>query len=65
MLGNAPQKSFFGHMKDEVDFKACSNFEELQFEIDKYIEYCNNYRYQWNLKKMSPVQYRTHLLQNQ
>lgn len=62
---NAPQESFFGHMKDEVDFKACSTFEELQVEIDKYIEYYNNYRYQWNLKKMSPVQYRNHLLQNQ
>ena len=60
---NAPQESFFGHMKDEVDFKACSTFEELQVEIDKYIEYYNNYRYQWNLKKMSPVQYRNHLLQ--
>ncbi|MBO5138445.1 MAG: IS3 family transposase, partial [Bacilli bacterium] len=26
-----------------------------------YIEYYNNYRYQWNLKKMTPVQYRNHL----
>lgn len=60
---NAPQESFFGHMKDEVDFKVCSNFEELQVEIARYIEYYNNYRYQWNLKKMSPVQYRNHLLQ--
>ena len=60
---NAPQESFFGHMKDEVDFKTCSTFEELQIEIDKYIEYYNNYRYQWNLKKMSPAQYRNHLLQ--
>lgn len=60
---NAPQESFFGHMKDEVDFKAYSKFEELQVEIDRYIEYYNNYRYQWNLKKMSPVQYRNHLLQ--
>lgn len=60
---NAPQESFFGHMKDEVDFKTCSTFEEIQIEIDKYIEYYNNYRYQWNLKKMSPVQYRNHLLQ--
>lgn len=59
---NSPQESFFGHMKDEVDFKACHTFEELQVEIDKYIEYYNNYRYQWNLKKMSPVQYRNHLL---
>ncbi|RKQ13443.1 IS3 family transposase, partial [Ureibacillus endophyticus] len=24
--------------------------------------YYNNYRYQWNLKKMAPVQYRNHLL---
>jgi putative transposase len=24
--------------------------------------YYNNYRYQWNLKKMTPVQYRNHLL---
>lgn len=59
---NAPQESFFGHMKDEVDFKSCSTFEELQVEIDKYIEYYNNYRYQWNLSKMTPVQYRNHLV---
>ncbi|WP_342355266.1 IS3 family transposase [Rummeliibacillus suwonensis] len=26
-----------------------------------YIVYYNNYRYQWNLKKMAPVQYRNHL----
>ncbi|MEV5113688.1 IS3 family transposase, partial [Peribacillus frigoritolerans] len=25
--------------------------------------YYNNFRYQWNLKKMTPVQYRNHLLQ--
>ncbi|WP_223554066.1 IS3 family transposase, partial [Lysinibacillus sphaericus] len=24
--------------------------------------YYNNYRYQWNLKRMAPVQYRNHLL---
>nr|WP_242851615.1 IS3 family transposase [Clostridium sp. DMHC 10] len=24
--------------------------------------YYNNYRYQWNLKKMTPVQYRNHLI---
>ncbi|WP_138417204.1 IS3 family transposase, partial [Aquibacillus sediminis] len=23
--------------------------------------YYNNYRYQWNLKKMTPIQYRNHL----
>lgn len=59
---NSPQESFFGHMKDEVDLKSCKTFEELQLEINRYIKYYNNYRYQWNLKKMSPVEYRNHLL---
>ncbi|MFH1402472.1 MAG: IS3 family transposase, partial [Patescibacteria group bacterium] len=27
-----------------------------------YMNYYNNKRYQWNLKKMTPVQYRNHLL---
>ena len=31
-------------------------------EIKDYIEYYNNFRYQWNLKKMTPIQYRNHLL---
>ena len=61
---NAPQESFFGHLKSETDLSDCKTFEELQIEIKRYIEYYNNYRYQWNLKKMSPVQYRNHLLQN-
>lgn len=61
---NSPQESFFGHMKDEIDLKNCSTFEELQIEIDKYIVYYNNYRYQWNLKKMTPVQYRNHLFES-
>ncbi|MUG73470.1 IS3 family transposase, partial [Paenibacillus validus] len=26
--------------------------------------YYNHFRYQWNLKKMTPVQYRDHLLQS-
>ena len=30
--------------------------------VKDYIEYYNNYRYQWNLKKMTPVQYRNQLL---
>ena len=59
--GNAPQESFFGHLKDETYIKECEIFEELQKEIDDYINY-NNYRVQWNLKKMTPVKYRNHLL---
>ena len=59
---NAPQESFFGHMKDEIDLKSCTTFESVKKMIDSYIMYYNNYRYQWNLKKMTPVQYRNHLL---
>ncbi|WP_233499244.1 IS3 family transposase [Bacillus weihaiensis] len=60
---NAPIESFFGHLKDEANIKPCKTFDELKREIDKYITYYNHYRYQWNLKKMTPVKYRDHLLQ--
>ena len=59
---NAPQESFFGHFKDEASIKACTTLEELKREIKQYMTYYNRYRYQWNLKKMTPVQYRDHLL---
>jgi putative transposase len=59
---NAPQESFFGHMKDHVDSRSCTSLKELQREIDRYIHYYNNHRYQWGLKKMTPVKYRNHLL---
>lgn len=59
---NAPQESFFGHLKDETNIKSCETFDELVKEIDDYIDYHNNFRYQWDLKKMTPVQYRNHLL---
>lgn len=59
---NAPQESFFGHMKDHVKSRNCKNFADLEHEIKRYIHYYNYYRYQWGLKKMTPVQYRNHLL---
>ncbi|SHJ63929.1 Integrase core domain-containing protein, partial [Hathewaya proteolytica DSM 3090] len=59
---NAPQESFFGHFKDETYIKPCKTLEELKREIKQYMIYYNNYRYQWNLEKMTPVQYRNHLL---
>lgn len=45
---NAPQESFFGHMKDEINLKSCTTFKDVKKMIDKYITYHNNYRYQWN-----------------
>lgn len=59
---NAPQESFFGHFKDEAYIKQCNTFEELELEVKEYMDYYNNYRSQWNLKKMTPVEYRNHLL---
>ncbi len=59
---NAPQESFFGHLKDEVGYKSCKTVKELKSKINHYMVYYNNYRYQWNLKKMTPIQYRNHLL---
>jgi putative transposase len=58
---NAPQESFFGHLKDEVDYQSCKTLKELKSKINHYMVYYNNYRYQWNLKKMTPIQYRNHL----
>ena len=61
---NAPQESFFGHFKDESDIKHCETLEELKREIKSYMTYYNYYRYQWNLKRMTPVNYRDHLLKS-
>jgi putative transposase len=59
---NAPQESFFGHFKDEAHIKPCNSLDELKIEIRNYMMYYNYFRYQWNLKKMTPVEYRNHLL---
>ena len=61
-VDNAPMESFFGHLKDDIDYKDCKTFEELNLQIKEYIEYYNNKRYQWGIKKMTPVEYRDHLL---
>ena len=61
-IDNAPMESFFGHFKDEVDYKNCKTFEELVEKVDEYMYYYNNKRYQWSKLKMAPVEYRNHLL---
>lgn len=56
---NAPQESFFGHMKDELRF-ASSNwktYEDVQKDIDDWMDYYNNDRYQIGLQKLSPNEY--------
>ena len=54
---NAPQESFFGHMKDEIDITNCTSFDEVKAIIDDWIDYYNNERYQWQLAKLSPNEY--------
>lgn len=56
---NAPQESFFGHMKDEIGkyIKTTSTYEELEKIIDNYMDYYNNERYQYKLAKLSPNEY--------
>lgn len=58
---NAPQESFFGHMKDEIHLGKCSDFSGLMAEIDDYMDNYNNDRYQWGLAKLLPNQYVNYL----
>ena len=60
---NAPQESFFGHMKDELAEKIPSwtCFADVQRSIDDWMDYYNNDRYQWDLAKLSPNEYYRYL----
>ena len=56
---NAPQESFFGHMKDEISalVAGCDTFEQVRAVVDDWMDYYNNDRYQWDLEKLSPREY--------
>lgn len=54
---NAPQESFFGHMKDEIDISGCTKYREVKAIIDDWMDYYNSERYQWQLAKLSPDEY--------
>ena len=55
-IDNAPIESFFGHMKDELEYQSCGSFEELFFKIEEYMKYYNYERKQWTRNKMTPVE---------
>lgn len=61
---NAPQESFFGHMKDEICEKitCCGTFEDVSAQIDDWMDYYNKDRYQWDLLKLSPDEYYQYLM---
>lgn len=56
---NAPQESFFGHMKDELSEKKLSwtSIEQIREDINDWIDYYNNDRAQWNLEKLAPNEF--------
>ena len=60
---NAPQESFFGHMKDELAemIPNWTCFADVQRSIDDWMDYYNNDRYQWDLAKLSPNEYYRYL----
>ena len=61
---NAPQESFFGHMKDEIAgfITECDSFEAVLARVDDWMDYYNNDRGQWELKKLAPGEYYQYLL---
>ncbi len=56
---NAPQESFFGHMKDHIGSKVkqCTEFEEVKAIVNDYMDYYNNEEYIWELCMLSPNEY--------
>lgn len=56
---NAPQESFFGHMKDELGYKIADapDFDAVKQIVDDWMDYYNNDRGQWILAKLSPNEY--------
>lgn len=56
---NAPQESFFGHMKDHIlsRVKECIEFSQVKAIVDDYIDYYNNECYVWELCMLSPNEY--------
>lgn len=54
---NASMESFFGHLKDEVDFSKCEDSFEVGELISKYVNYYNFDRPQWTRGKKTPVEF--------
>ena len=60
---NAPQESFFGHMKDDIAdlLPKCTSYENVAALIDDYMDYYNNDRGQWDLLKLTPSEFYRYL----
>ena len=60
---NAPQESFFGHMKDEIAdlLSGCASYDDVAALIDDWMDYYNNDRGQWDLLKLTPSEFYQYL----
>lgn len=60
---NAPQESFFGHMKDDLKdkMKSWETFEDVKRDVDDWLDYYNNDRCIWKLAKLPPKKYYEYL----
>lgn len=47
-----------------ITSKGITYTDDFKIKLVKEYEDYNNFRYQWNLKKMTPIQYRNHLLES-
>ena len=58
-IDNAPIESFFGHFKTECyDLKTYKTFEELVADVDAYIYFYNNERFQEKHNGLAPLEMR-------
>lgn len=55
-LDNSPIESFFGHLKDEAEFRSCKTFAEVRKKIEEYMDYYNKERPQWGLERKTPAE---------
>ena len=49
-------------MKDELKMHRGMRFEAILAEVDDWMDYYNNDRYQWSLAKLSPREFYEYLM---
>ena len=52
---NAPQESFFGILKTEMEMKQFKTLEEISMGVTEYINYYNYDRPQRDMHRMTPM----------
>ena len=62
-IDNGPMEAFWGMLKSEMYYlRKFNSYDELETAIIDYIDYYNNHRYQRRLCRMTPMEFRQHLM---